>query len=178
MYFPSFSLENKLFGIHQTSFLPVEALAIKLLSNNRRAPSLRTCPHKRVTMINGSFCNGVTGSLSMAWSSTNGWGHVLWVIAWMGSLVPGSVRVLCARVSCTFFMCQGFMHLFCGPYSGPEWPASRHRIASVFASWERIAEDFRSENAHRQDFCIASHRHFRVYHAPPLTSHCCPHRAI
>ena len=43
-----------------------------------------------------------------------------------------------------------------------EWPASRHRIASVFASWECIAEDFRSENAHRQDFCIASHRHFRV----------------
>ena len=26
MYFPSFSLENKPFGIHQTSFLPVEAL--------------------------------------------------------------------------------------------------------------------------------------------------------
>ena len=42
----------------------------------------------------------------------------------------------------------------------PEWPASRHRIASAFASWERIAEDFRSENAHRQHFCIASHRHF------------------
>ena len=37
-----------------------------------------------------------------------------------------------------------------------EWPASRHRIASVFASWERIAEDFHSENAHRQIF--ASHR--------------------
>ena len=40
-----------------------------------------------------------------------------------------------------------------------EWPASRHRIGSAFASWERITEDFRSENAHRQDFCIASHRH-------------------
>ena len=26
MYFPAFSLETKLFGIHQTSFLPVEAL--------------------------------------------------------------------------------------------------------------------------------------------------------
>ena len=61
---------------------------------------------------------------------------------------------------------------------GAEWPASRHRIASVFATWERIAEDFRSENAHRQDFCIASHRHFRVYHAPPLTSHRCPLRAL
>ena len=40
--------------------------------------------------------------------------------------------------------------------SQPEWPASQHRIASVFASWERLAEDFRSENAHRHDF--ASHR--------------------
>ena len=40
--------------------------------------------------------------------------------------------------------------------TGARWPASRHRIASVFASWERIAEDFRSENVHRQDFCVAS----------------------
>ena len=62
--------------------------------------------------------------------------------------------------------------------TGSEWPASRHRIASVFASWERIAEDFRSENPHRQGFCIASHRHLRAYPAPPLTSHRCPHRAI
>ena len=44
----------------------------------------------------------------------------------------------------------------------PEWPASRHRIASVFASWVHIAKDFRSEKAHRQDFCIASHRLFHV----------------
>ena len=29
MYFPSLSLENKLFGIHQTSFLPVEALSFQ-----------------------------------------------------------------------------------------------------------------------------------------------------
>ena len=59
--------------------------------------------------------------------------------------------------------------------------SGRHRgIASLvfFASWERIAEDFCGENAHRQDFCIASHRHFRAYPAPPLTSHRCPHRAI
>ena len=42
----------------------------------------------------------------------------------------------------------------------PEWPASRHRIASLFASSDRIAEDFRSDNTHRQDFCIASHRRF------------------
>ena len=46
--------------------------------------------------------------------------------------------------------------------------SGRHRGASIFASWERIAEDFRSENAHCQDFCIASHRHFRVQHASPL----------
>ena len=43
-----------------------------------------------------------------------------------------------------------------------EWPTSRHRIASVFASWGRIAKDFHSENAHRQDYRIASHRLFRV----------------
>ena len=41
-----------------------------------------------------------------------------------------------------------------------EWPASRLRVASVFASWGCIAEDFRSESAHRQDFCIVSHRRF------------------
>ena len=51
---------------------------------------------------------------------------------------------------------------YSGAASNAEWPASRHRIASVFASWECIAEDFRSENAHRQDFCIASHRLLRV----------------
>ena len=28
------------------------------------------------------------------------------------------------------------------------------------------------------EFCIASHRHFRVYPVPLLTSHRCPHRAI
>ena len=31
MYYPSFSLENKLLGIHQTSFLPVEALEFSVL---------------------------------------------------------------------------------------------------------------------------------------------------
>ena len=50
-----------------------------------------------------------------------------------------------------------------------EWPASRHRIASVFASWERIAEDFRSENA-SPGFCIASHRHV------VFRTHRCSHR--
>ena len=34
MYFPSFSLENKLFGIHQTSFLPVEALEFSELKTS------------------------------------------------------------------------------------------------------------------------------------------------
>ena len=60
----------------------------------------------------------------------------------------------------------------------PEWPASRHRIASVFPSWGGIAEDFRSENAHRQDFCSASHRLFPCLAPSPLTSHRCPHCAI
>ena len=39
---------------------------------------------------------------------------------------------------------------------GTEWPASRHRIASVFASRGRIAEDFRSETRVARIF--ASHR--------------------
>ena len=48
----------------------------------------------------------------------------------------------------------------------PPCLSGRHRIASVFALCERIAEDFRSENAHRQDFYIASHRHsvFTTHH--------------
>ena len=37
-----------------------------------------------------------------------------------------------------------------------KWPASRHRIASVFASWGRIAEDFRSETSIARIF--APHR--------------------
>ena len=38
MYFASFSLENKLFGIHQTSFLPVETLEFSEL----KTPSVYT----------------------------------------------------------------------------------------------------------------------------------------
>ena len=59
--------------------------------------------------------------------------------------------------------------------------SGRHRgIASLVFSHRGSASPriFRSENVHRQDVCIASHRDFRVYHAPPLTSHRCPHRAI
>ena len=37
--FPAFSLENKLFGIHQTSFLPVEALEFSEL----KIPLVYTC---------------------------------------------------------------------------------------------------------------------------------------
>ena len=57
-------------------------------------------------------------------------------------------------------------------HSHSEWPASRHRIASAFASWERIAEDFHSENAHRRIFashCIAMSA--RIARYGPLSSH-------
>ena len=51
--------------------------------------------------------------------------------------------------------------------------SGRHRgIASLVLSHrgKRIAEDFRSENAHRQDFCIASRRH------SVFSTHCRSHR--
>ena len=74
-------------------------------------------------------------------------------------------------------LCMGDVIVILEEQARAEWPASRHRIASVFASWEGIAEDFRSENAHRQDFCIPSHRRFlfsthRSHRIAP------PHRAI
>ena len=42
MYFPSFSLENKLFGIHQTSFLPVEAQGLRFRGPGRRSLGARS----------------------------------------------------------------------------------------------------------------------------------------
>ena len=53
MYFPCSSLENKLFGTHQTSFLPVEALEFSEL----KAPLVHTF---FPPMLRGEFPLGTT----------------------------------------------------------------------------------------------------------------------
>ena len=52
MYFPSFSLENKLFAIHQTSFSPVEELEFSEL----KTPLVYTFSPP---IIENNLCNAI-----------------------------------------------------------------------------------------------------------------------
>ena len=75
MYFPPFSLENKLFGIHQTSFLPVEALEFSEL----KTPLVYTFFPPKVRTVSVRK-NGKSGKISKGWLC-QGWLWVTWNVA-------------------------------------------------------------------------------------------------
>ena len=117
------------------------------------------CETTSMSLLPGWRFGGAAGAMAVARTSGRKWGNAMHICQ-KEERPERAVQFMGFREGET----QSSMHPGGGNCAkngrlvtpGSEWPASRHRIASVFASWGRIAEDFRSENAHRQNF--ASHR--------------------